>query len=208
MNHVQKNDGTTPQSDPSSISSAGEDAAATFAAQLLSDWIDAERAILDKVEAGRGPGVATLDDLRGKTGLEVMEEMLEGQMPYAEIAKTLSFGAISVAKGRAIFQASPHRSHLNPMGTIHGGWIGTVLDSAMGSAVLTLLPPAHSYTTISLSVRYLCRLSPNVQRVRAESTAQLLNEKVASAEARLVGPDGTLYAFGTGEFRLFESITY
>ncbi|MDP9897347.1 uncharacterized protein (TIGR00369 family) [Variovorax boronicumulans] len=208
MNHLLKNDGSTPKSDPASISSAGEDVAAAYATELLRDWIDAERAILGKVEAGRGPGVATLVDLRGKSGLEVMEEMLEGQMPYAEIAKTLSFGAISVAKGRAVFQGRPHQSHLNPMGTIHGGWIGTVLDSAMGSAVLTLLPPAQSYTTISLSVRYLCRLSPNVQRVRAESTAQLLNEKVASAEARLVGPDGTLYAFGTGEFRLFETVTY
>lgn len=172
--------------------------------ELLQGWIEAERAILDKVDAGRGPGVAALNEIHGKSGLEVMEEMLEGQMPYAEIAKTLSFGAISVGKGRAVFQGTPQQRHLNPMGTVHGGWIGTVLDSAMGSAVLTLLPPGQSYATTSLSVRYLSRLALKVQRVRAEATAQHIKEKVASAESRLVGPDGTLYAVGTAEFRVFD----
>lgn len=172
--------------------------------QLLQGWIDTERAILDKVDAGRGPGVASFTEVQGKTGLAVMQEMLEGTMPYAEMARTLSFGAISVRAGEAIFQGWPQRQHLNPMGTIHGGWIGTLLDSAMGSAVLTLLPSGATYLTTSLSVKYVKALTLKVQRVRAEATATHVSEKLATAESRLVGPDGTVYALGKAECRVVD----
>ena len=133
-----------------------------------------------------------------------MQAMLRGEIPYAEIAKTLTFGAISVSSGRAVFQGTPQTQHLNPMGTIHGGWIGTVLDSALGSAVLTTLPPGHAYTTAELSVKYVKGLSPKVRRVRAEAKVTSQEGRVAKAEAQLVGPDGTVYARALTECRLFE----
>lgn len=170
----------------------------------LSTWLLEEREILDKVDAGPGPGIASPEQLAGKTGLEVMEAMLRGEIPYAEMAKTLTFGAISVGTGVAVFQGSPQTQHLNPMGTIHGGWIGTVLDSALGSAVLTTLPPGHAYTTAQLSVKYVRGLSPKVPRVRAEAKVTSQEGRVAKAEAQLFGPDGTVYARALTECRLFE----
>lgn len=170
----------------------------------LQEWIDEERSILDKVNAGRGPGVANLTDLDGKSGLAVMEDMLDGKVPYAEMSRTLSFGAIEVGEGEAIFQGWPQRQYLNPMGTIHGGWISTVLDSAMGSAVLTLLPPGQGYLTTSLSVKYVKALTLRVSRVRAEAVAKRSDEKTASAESKLVGPDGAVYAHASAVCRILE----
>lgn len=177
-------------------------------AELLSTWLDEERAVLERVDAGPGPGLASSEELAGKSGLEVMQGMLDGTIPYAELAKTLTFGAIAVARGAAIFQGTPRKDHLNPMGTIHGGWIGSVLDSALGTAVLTVLPPGHAYATSELRVKYLKRLSPKVGRVRAEARVTGWKGKIASARARLVGPDGTVYAKAITECRVYEVPQY
>jgi uncharacterized protein (TIGR00369 family) len=172
--------------------------------EKLQSWIDEERQILDVVDAGAGPGPARLDQVMGKSGLEVMQGMLRGEIPYAEMARTLTFGALSVAPGEAVFQGTPRAEHRNPMGTIHGGWIATLLDSALGSAVLTKLPAGHGYSTAELSMKYLKPLTPNVMRVRAAAKVTSLEGRVAKAEAQMFGPDGTVYAEAKAECRLFE----
>lgn len=171
--------------------------------ELLRIWVEEERVVLDRVEAGPGPGIAKGDAIAGKSGLEIMQAMLKGEIPYAEMAKTLTFGAIAVSQGAAIFQGTPRAEHLNPMGSVHGGWIGTVLDSALGSAVLTSLPAGFAYTTAELTVKYVKGLSPKVGRVRAEARVTEREGKVARAKARLVGPDGTIYAQAITECRIF-----
>src|SRR6187549_1823938 len=103
----------------------------------LDTWIAEERAVLQKLEAGPGPGLARFDEIADKTGLEVMQAMLQGEIPYAAIAKTLDFTIIEASAGRAVFQGTPLAQHLNPLGTIHGGWIATLLDSALGCAIHT-----------------------------------------------------------------------
>jgi len=172
--------------------------------EKLQTWIDEERQVLDVVDAGAGPGPARLEHITGKSGLEVMQGMLRGEIPYAEMARTLTFGALSVAPGEAIFQGTPRAEHRNPMGTIHGGWIGTLLDSALGSAVLTKLPPGHGYSTAELKVKYLKPLTTQIQRVRAAAKVVSLEGRVAMAEAQMFGPDGTIYAEATAECRVFE----
>ena len=170
----------------------------------LEAWIDQETAIVERMESGPGPGLATPAQIAGKTGLAVMQAMLNGEIPFAAIAKTLDFCIVEVSSGRAVFQGTPMARHLNPLGTIHGGWVATLLDSALGCAVHTMMPPGRGYTTAELGVNYVKGLTPKVQRVRAEGKVIHCGRQLATAEARLFGADGTLYAHATTTCLVFD----
>ncbi len=171
---------------------------------LIDRWLEEERAVITRLEAGPGPGLARPEQIAGKTGLEVMQMMLNGDIPYAAIAKTLDFTIVEVSPGRAVFQGTPMAQHMNPLGTIHGGWIATLLDSALGCSVHTMMPPGRGYTTAELGVNYVKGITPKVQRVRAEGKVIHCGRQLATAEARLVGADGTLYAHATTTCLVFE----
>ncbi len=176
----------------------------TAPTNLLATWLADEAAVLARLARGPGPGVARRDQVAGLSGLQLMQAMLDGALPYAAIAKTLDFTIIEVAPGRAVFQGTPLAQHLNPLGTIHGGWFATLLDSALGCAVHTLMPPGRGYTTAELGVNMVKALTPQVQRVRAEGRVIHCGRQLATAEARLVGADGTLYAHATTTCLVFE----
>ncbi len=171
---------------------------------LIETWLAQEQEVLARMEAGPGPGVARPEQIAGLTGLQMMQAMLRGEIPYAAIAKTLDFAIIEVSEGRAVFQGTPGPAHLNPMGTIHGGWYATLLDSALGCAVHTMMPPGRAYTTAELGVNLVRAIGPKVTRVRAEGKVIHCGRQLATAEARIVGPDGTLYAHATTTCLVFE----
>ena len=170
----------------------------------LEAWIARETEVNALLHAGPGPGVARPEDIEGLTGLEVMQAMMDGKIPYAAIARTLNFTVVEISTGVAIFQGEPLAEHLNPLGTIHGGWAATMLDSALGCSVHTMMPPGRGYTTAELGVNYVKALTPKVQRVRAIGKVIHCGRQLATAEARLVGPDGTLYAHATTTCLVFE----
>jgi uncharacterized protein (TIGR00369 family) len=170
----------------------------------LEQWLAQEREQWTNHEAGAGPGVARPDQVAPLTGLQFMQAMLRGELPSPPIARTLDFLLIEVDAGRAVFQGSPGPAHLNPMGSIHGGWYATLLDSAMGCAVATALPAGRAYTTAELSVNLVKGIGPKVQRIRAEGKVVHAGRQLATAEGRLYGPDGTLYAHGTTTCLVFE----
>ena len=170
----------------------------------LEQWLAQEREILARIDAGPGPGVARPDQIAGLTGLQMMQAMLRGDLPYAAIAKTLDFLIVEVDEGRAVFQGTPGIAHLNPMGTVHGGWFATLLDSALGCAVHTRMQPGRGYTTAELGVNLVKAITPKVPRVRAEGRVIHCGRQLATAEARLVGPDGTLYAHATTTCLVFD----
>ncbi len=174
------------------------------ASTTLAQWIAEENKVLQALLAGPGPGVARPDQIDGKTGLEQMQAMLQGELPYAAIAKTLDFTIMEVSPGRAVFQGTPRAEHLNPMGSVHGGWFATLLDSALGCAVHTRMPPGRAYTTAELSVNIVRALTPKVQRVRAIGRIIHCGRQLATADAQLIGPDGTLYAHATTTCLVFE----
>ncbi|HXE49108.1 MAG TPA: aromatic compound catabolic protein, partial [Ramlibacter sp.] len=91
----------------------------------LEAWLAEEREVMARLDAGIGAGVVRPEQLAGKSGLEMMQAMLRGEVPYPPIAKTLDFTLMEVEEGRALFQGTPGPAHLNPMGTIHGGWYAT-----------------------------------------------------------------------------------
>jgi uncharacterized protein (TIGR00369 family) len=170
----------------------------------LAQWLAEEAATLERLNAGPGPGVARPEQIAGKTGLQQMQAMLNGEIPHAAIANTLDFMIIGVEEGVATFQGTPGLQHLNPMGAVHGGWFATLLDSALGCAVHTRMPVGRGYTTAELSVNIVKALTPKVPRVRAIGRVIHCGRQLATADARLIGPDGTLYAHATTTCLVFE----
>jgi uncharacterized protein (TIGR00369 family) len=170
----------------------------------LDAWLAAEAAQQAIHAGGAGPGVSRPDQVAGLDGLAMMQAMQRGELPHAHIAHTLDFMLIEIARGRAVFQGRPGVAHLNPMGTVHGGWFATLLDSALGCAVHTLMPAGRAYTTAELGINLVRALTPKVQRVRAIGEVQHCGRQLATATARLVGPDGTLYAHASTTCLVFE----
>ena len=170
----------------------------------LEAWLVQEREVLSRLRSGAGAGVVRADQLAGRSGLEMMQAMLRGEVHYPSIADTLDFLLVEVGEGRALFQGTPGPAHLNPMGTIHGGWYATLLDSAMGCAVHTMMPAGRGYTTAELGVNLVRAIGSKAPRVRAEGKVIHCGRQLATAEARLYGPDGTLYAHATTTCLVFD----
>lgn len=173
-------------------------------ANQLEQWLAQEREMASIYSAGAGPGVSRPEQVAGRSGMEMMQAMLRGELPYPTIMKTLDFQLMEVSEGRAVFQGTPGQGHLNPMGGIHGGWYATLLDSALGCAVHTMMPPGRAYTTAELGVNLVRAIGPKAPRVRAEGKVIHCGRQLATAEARLYGPDGTLYAHATTTCLVFE----
>lgn len=156
------------------------------------------------VAAGGKPGLAEPTHVAGKSGLQVMQAMLAGELPYPHISDTLDFALVEVAEGRAVFQGTPQLKHYNPLGTVHGGWYATLLDSALGCAVHTTMAPGYGYTTAELSVNIVRAASARTGPLRAVGQVIHSGRQLATAEARIVDPDGKLYAHGTTTCLVFE----
>ncbi|MFL6694682.1 MAG: PaaI family thioesterase [Ramlibacter sp.] len=170
----------------------------------LEQWLAQEREQKARMDAGAGPGVVRPEQVAGLAGLDLMRKLLAGELPYPPISRTLDFVLLEVDDGRAMFQGTPGPAHLNPMGGIHGGWYATLLDSALGCAVHTKMPAGRGYTTAELHVNLVKAIGPKAPRVRAEGKVLHAGRQLATAEARLYGPDGTLYAHATTTCLVFE----
>jgi uncharacterized protein (TIGR00369 family) len=151
------------------------------------------------------PGVAAPADVAGLGGQQVFDAMLAGRLPSAWIGRTLDFTLIRTEPGFAVFQGRPRREHYNPLGTVHGGWFATLLDSAVGCAVHSSLPAGKGYTTLELKVNLVRALTDRVPLVRAEGRLVHAGRQVATAEGRLFGPDGRLYAHANTTCLVFDA---
>jgi uncharacterized protein (TIGR00369 family) len=179
----------------------------TAAAQTVAEqWEEQLRTVRARVLQGGGrPGVVPAQEARGMTGLAIMQALLEGRFPYAPIAETLDFFLVEVDKGKATFQGTPQAKHLNPMGTVHGGWYATLLDSAVGCAVQTMLEPGFGYTTAELSVNLVRGARLDGGPLRAIGTVLHCGRQLATAEGKIVDAQGRLYAHATTTCLVFEA---
>ena len=169
---------------------------------ILTQWHGEETAVRQRMVGARG--VASRDQLAGLTGLQQMEKLLQGEFPAPPISETMDFALMRVEFGRAVFQGKPSAKLLNPLGTVHGGWYATMLDSAVGCAVHTAMPVGRAYTTLELKLNIVRSISLKVPLVRAEGYTVHVGKQVATAEGRLVGHDGTLYAHASTTCLVFE----
>ena len=150
-------------------------------------------------------GVATREQLAGKSGLAIFQAMIAGELPAPPITRTLDFILVEAEHGRVVFQGRPGVAHYNPMGTVHGGWYATLLDSALGCAVQSVLPVGKAYTTAELKVNIVRPLTDKVPFVRAEGKIIHAGGRMATADAQLTGSDGKLYAHGSTTCFIFET---
>lgn len=135
--------------------------------------------------------------LHEMTGLEIMQAMLDGHLPPAPIGTGMNFAGHAVEKGRVVFRGAPQKAHTNPMGTVHGGWYGTLLDSAMACAVMTEVPAGATYTTLEYKVNII-RPIPLGTEVECIGTTQHAGRSTGVAVGEIRGTqDGKLYATGS-----------
>jgi uncharacterized protein (TIGR00369 family) len=162
--------------------------------QTLAAW----RAAEDEARARRHhTGLGRPEQFVGRSGMQIFEAMLAGEIPSPPITRTLNFQLVEAQRGRAVFQGQPLFDHYNPLGTVHGGWIATLLDSAVACAIHTMLPVGKTYTTLELKVNYIRGLTDKVPLVRAVGEVIHCGGRTGTSHGRLVGPDGTLFAHAT-----------
>jgi len=180
-----------------SLSDSSGDAGATLAA-----WRDAEAAQRDRSPA---VGVARREDVAGLSGIEMVGGIVSGRFPAPPISRTMDFILVEVEPGRAVFQGKPSFDHYNPLGSVHGGWFATLLDSALGCAVHSALPAGKAYTTAELKINIVRPLTEKVPLVRAEGRTIHVGNRMATADGRLFGPDGKLYAHASTTCFIFDA---
>ena len=172
-------------------------------AQTLARW-QADDEMLRARQALHAASPLAPGAVRDRAAIEVLRDMVEGRLPPSPIMRTMDFVIVRVEPGIAVFQGRPGEAFLNPMGGLHGGWYATLLDSCVGCAVHTLMPPGRGYTTLELKMNLVRAIGTDVTLVRAEGRVVHAGRQVATAEGRLVGPDGKLYAHATTTCLLFD----
>ena len=139
----------------------------------------------------------TLAGVRGMSGLESLRAMIAGELPPAPIGQTMGFRLVEAEPGRATFAAEPAEFHYNPIGVVHGGFALTLLDSAMGCALHSTLEAGVAYTTLEVKANFVRPLTSDTGEVRCTGIVVHGGRTVATAEGRIEGADGKLYAHGT-----------
>ena len=136
----------------------------------------------------------TRETILSMSGLEFMEKVLDGELPMAPIATGLNYRLHSVKLDEVIFRGAPTFDHMNPSGTVHGGWYGTLLDSAMACAVMTRVPKGSVYTTLEFKVNIIRPIRSGLM-VDSVGTVEHAGRSTGIAAGKIVGvEDGKLYA--------------
>lgn len=142
-------------------------------------------------------GTVPLDTVKRESGLDYLKGIIEGRHPQAPICRMLGFRLIEADKGLAVFEGAPSLAHYNPIGSVHGGYAATLLDSCMGCAVQSMLEQGTGYTTLEIKVNYVRAISDRTGPVRAEGRSISTGRRAATAEGRLIDGAGTILAHAT-----------
>ncbi|MEO6119123.1 MAG: PaaI family thioesterase, partial [Terriglobales bacterium] len=128
------------------------------------------------------------------SGMELLHAIIAGKLPAPPIARTLNYRLVEVVPGHAVFAGTPSLDHYNPLATVHGGYIATLLDSAMGCAVHSKLVAGQSYTTLEFKMNFVRAVLETTGEVRAEGNIVHFGKRSATAEGKLVDAAGKIYA--------------
>ncbi|MEM7499941.1 MAG: PaaI family thioesterase [Pseudomonadota bacterium] len=136
-------------------------------------------------------------DLGTMSGLDFIAGIVEGRLPSPPILRLMNARFVEASKGRVVIEATPGFEHYNPIGTVHGGWYGTLLDSALACAVQTALPMGRGYTTLEFKVNVLRAATAETGPLRAIGEIEHVGRRTGVSHARLEDGAGKLYATGT-----------
>jgi uncharacterized protein (TIGR00369 family) len=152
-----------------------------------------------------GLGTIPHADIQKYTGLELLQRIIDNKYPAPPISFQLNFDLTEVSEGRAVFRGVPNERHLNPLGSVHGGWAATLLDSALACAVQTLLARGEAYTTAEFKVNLTRPITPRTGEVVCEGKVIHKGRTLAVSEATLKDANGKLLAFGTETCSIFPA---
>ncbi len=131
------------------------------------------------------------------SGIEYIRGIFAGELPPPPIALLMGFRGVEAEPGKAVFEMEPGPQHYNPIGSVHGGVALTLLDSAMGCAIHTLLEQGVRYTTLEVKTNFVRAITAETGPIRCEGTVIHKGARVATAEGRIVDGFGKLLAHGT-----------
>lgn len=141
-------------------------------------------------------GLATREEIAGLSGIEILQAMIDGKLPAPTICEPLSFLLREVADGFARFEGETSPRILNPLGTVHGGWALTLIDSATGCAAMTTLAAGDSYTTVETRSNFVRPIFADSGIVTCEARVLARGRQIITAEAKVLDSTGKLLAHG------------
>lgn len=149
-------------------------------------------------------GLIPLEVWKTEAPLEIFRKMVLREYPAPPISEHFDFGLAEVESGRVVFEGKPHASFYNPLGTIHGGFITTLLDSAMACAIHTTLDAGKGSTSVEIKVNFVRPIFEKTGILRAVGETVNVGRQIASAEGKLLDENGKLYAHGTTTCFIFD----
>jgi uncharacterized protein (TIGR00369 family) len=138
-------------------------------------------------------------------GLDFLEKMINAELPLPPLIHTLDLKVSSIQTGRAEFSFQPQEFHYNPLGSVHGGVITAILDSAMGCALHSVLPLGTGYTSIDIKVNFLKPINIKTGLLKATGTIINQGNRTALLEGRLTDENGKLFAHSTSTCMIFKA---
>jgi uncharacterized protein (TIGR00369 family) len=142
-------------------------------------------------------GVAAPEQVAQLTGKQILQAIIDGRLPHPPISQTLTFWLVEIGEGFAAFEGEPGDHLLNPMGTTHGGWAMTLIDSAAGCAGYSLIAAGAGFRTVETKVNLSRPITSDTGRVRAEAHVVSQTRHIISTEARVTARNGRILAHGT-----------
>jgi uncharacterized protein (TIGR00369 family) len=149
-------------------------------------------------------GVTPPEIMASMAGIDFVRATFDGKLPTPPIMQTIEPFDFSAEPGVVVFHSTPAFRHYNPIGSVHGGYAATLLDSAMGLAVHTMLPAGSGYTTLEFKISFIRGMTEDTGVVRSEGRVLNVGRRAATAEARITDAKGRLLAHATTTCLVFE----
>lgn len=149
--------------------------------------------------------VVPLETLLSMSGLDFLSGIIDGSLPPPPMAVTLGFRLAEAVQGRVVFEGVPEFRHYNPIGSVHGGFAATLLDSALGCSIFSTLAKGETWTTLELKLNFVRGLTKDTGPVRAEGRVIHRGRSVATSEGDLHDRSGKLYAHATTTCMIFPA---
>jgi uncharacterized protein (TIGR00369 family) len=149
-------------------------------------------------------GVTPTEIMASMTGIDFVRAIFSGKLPAPPIMQTIEPFDSTAEPGIVVMHSTPGFRHYNPIGSVHGGYAATLLDSVMGLAVHTMLPPGTGYTTLEFKISFIKGMTEDTGTVRSEGRTLNVGRRTATAEARITDGKGRLLAHATTTCLVFE----
>jgi uncharacterized protein (TIGR00369 family) len=149
-------------------------------------------------------GVTPTEIMASMTGIDFVRAIFSGKLPAPPIMQTIEPFDSTAEPGVVVMHSTPGFRHYNPIGSVHGGYAATLLDSVMGLAVHTMLPPGTGYTTLEFKISFIKGMTEDTGAVRSEGRTLNVGRRTATAEARITDSKGRLLAHATTTCLVFE----